>query len=263
MREYEAGIIHTERRGPKYQCIDLECPEIARTAAPGQFVQVRVNEGSDPFLRRTFSLGGCEPERGMVRLFIDVVGRGTSLLSGMRRGKTLNIIGPLGSGFDLSAGKPELRPEHWALVAGGAGAAPLIFLARRLAADTGKRVTFLMGARTKPHHAMLEGMLPEHVTVIPATDDGSLGYHGPVTGLLTELLPSLAPAVIAACGPRPMMAAAAGIARERGVLCRVSLEERMACGIGACLGCAVRLASGRMVRSCVDGPVFDAEELAW
>ena len=259
MREYEAGIILTERRGPSYLRIDLECPEIARTAVPGQFVQVRVTEGSDPFLRRTFSLCGSDPGKGTVSLMIDVVGRGTVLLCGARRGHTLNLLGPLGAGFDLCAG----APGHWVLVAGGIGAAPLIFLAGRLAAEMGKRVTFLMGARTKPHHAMLDGMLPERVPVIPATDDGSLGYHGPIGDLLDTLLQSLAPDVIAACGPRPMMAAAARIAHERGVKCRVSLEERMACGIGACLGCAVRIADGRMARTCLDGPVFDAEELAW
>ena len=272
MREYEAGIILTERRGPSYLRIDIECPEIARTAVPGQFVQVRVTEGSDPFLRRTFSLCGSDPGKGTVSLMIDVVGRGTVLLCGARRGHTLNLLGPLGAGFDLSAG----APGHWMLVAGGIGAAPLIFLAGRLAEARGKRVTFLMGARTKPHHAMLDGMLPERVPVIPATDDGSLGYHGPIGDLLDTLLPSnypacartrgdptFAPDVIAACGPRPMMAAAARIAHERGIPCWVSLEERMACGIGACLGCAVRIADGRMARTCLDGPVFDAEELAW
>ena len=259
MREYEAGILHIERKGPSSLRIDLECPEIALAAVPGQFVQVRVTEGSDPFLRRTFSICGCDPAMGTVRLLIDIVGRGTVLLGCAKRGGVLNLIGPLGSGFDPAPGSPG----HWVLVAGGVGAAPLVFLAKRLAEDSAKQVTFLMGARTEQRHEMLDGMLPDAVRVLRATDDGSLGHHGTAAELLERLMHPRAPDMIAACGPHPMLEAVARIARGRGVSCAVSLEERMACGLGACLGCAVRLADGRMARSCVDGPVFDAEVLAW
>ena len=98
MREYEAGIIHTERRGPSYLILELDCPDIAATAVPGQFVQVRVSHGTDPFLRRTFSISGCDPSSGMIRLAVDVVGRGTELLCTEKRGGSLNLIGPLASG---------------------------------------------------------------------------------------------------------------------------------------------------------------------
>jgi dihydroorotate dehydrogenase electron transfer subunit len=259
MREYEAGIIRSERRGPSCLRIDLECPDIAGSACPGQFVQVRATGGTDPFLRRTFSLCGADRETGILRLMIDVIGPGTDLLLRAGRGNLLNLIGPLGKGFALSPG----IEERWTLVAGGVGAAPLIFLADMLAADPSKQVTFLMGARTKSHHALLDGMLPAGVEVMRATDDGSLGFHGMATELMERERTSAAPDMIASCGPRPMLAEVARIAHFWGAPCRVSLEERMACGMGACLGCAVLRADGRMARVCADGPVFDAEEIAW
>jgi dihydroorotate dehydrogenase electron transfer subunit len=259
MREFEAGIIRTEHRGQSYRRIELDCPDIARIAAPGQFVQVRACGGSDPFLRRTFSLCGSDPERGILSLLIDVVGVGTRIIAETGRGRTLDLIGPLGRGFDLFPG----RKEHWVLVAGGVGAAPLLFLGSRLAGDAAKRVTFLMGARTRAHHTLIDRMLPESVRVLRATDDGSLGFRGYVSDLLDAEFDALAPDVIAACGPNSMMEITARIASARGVRCMVSLEERCACGIGACLGCAVKLADGRMARSCAEGPVFDAEALAW
>lgn len=259
MREYEPNIIRTERRGPSTFFIEMECGGIAEEAAPGQFVQVRVSNGTDPFLRRTFSLCGADPSNGTIRLMVDVIGRGTGILCEMRPGMTLNVIGPLGTGFDPRFGKTG----DCILVAGGVGAAPLIFLASRLAADETRPVTFLMGSRSAAHLAVLDGMLDSTIQVMRATDDGSFGYDGFVTGLLRERLSLLNPGVVYACGPHPMMREAAKISARAGIPCQVSLEERMACGIGACLGCAVPLAEGGMVRSCTEGPVFDAERLAW
>ena len=259
MQKYAADIIQIERRGPATFLVGLDCGELAGAAEPGQFVQVRVSSGSDPFLRRTFSLCGADRASGVIHLLVDVVGPGTRLLCGLKCGGTLDIIGPLGTGFDLRFG----NPGRCILVAGGVGAAPLIFLAERLAKEGFRPVNFLMGARTSKHLEVLEEVLGSGATVTCATDDGSAGYHGFVTGLLEEQLPSLNPGAIYVCGPHAMMRAVAAIASRFGIPCQVSLEERMACGIGACLGCAVSLADGGMARSCKEGPVFDAGRLAW
>ncbi len=196
---------------------------------------------------------------GTIRLAVDVVGRGTELLCAEKRGGTLNLIGPLGKGFGTH-GKVDGRIV---LVAGGIGAAPLLFLAGELSRHASGCIDFLMGARSAGHHDLVEGLVPAGVRMIRATDDGSLGRRGTVSDPLRELIASEKVNHIAACGPAPMLAAVARISRESGISCEVSLEERMACGLGACLGCAVKRSDGRMVRSCVDGPVFDAREVAW
>lgn len=259
MHEYEAGIIRTENRGGNIHIIHLSCEALAREAAPGQFVQVKAGDGTDPFLRRTFSLYGVDRAKGHIKLMIEVVGHGTELLARARHGECLNIIGPLGRGFDLNSD----RYDSCVLIAGGVGAAPLFFLADTMRDSGADSIVFMAGAHTAEIHGAFDGLFGDHVTVMIATDDGSLGYHGLVTGLLREHLVSNRPDMLYACGPSPMMKEVAVIAAENGIGCRVSLEERMACGLGACYGCAVRLRDGRIVRSCAEGPVFDANEVDW
>ncbi|MDP2982384.1 MAG: dihydroorotate dehydrogenase electron transfer subunit [Candidatus Latescibacter sp.] len=259
MREYEAGILRTERRTPGGYIIEVACGEIAQNAVPGQFVQARAGRGTDPFLRRTFSICGSRPEYGIISLMIDVVGLGTALLCSLKRGEMLNLVGPLGNGFDQSLG----GNGSVVLVAGGFGAAPLLFLAESIRQSGKRPAVFLMGGKTVTHLSLIEGLICESVSVLEATDDGSRGYHGLVSFLLEERMGELSPGALYACGPRPMMKAVAKIAKKSGVPCQVSLEERMACGIGVCLGCAVRMADGSMVRSCKEGPVFDADEVSW
>ena len=259
MYEYEAGIIRTECRGEKTCIIHLSCDAIAREAVPGQFVQVRVGDGTDPFLRRTFSIYGVDREHGLIKLMLDIVGRGTEQMAAIQCGEFLNIIGPLGKGFDLEPNKKGTC----VLIAGGVGTAPLFFLSDRLIQSEKKQIIFMIGTRTASAHSAYEGMFDEHVSVMKATDDGSAGYHGTVSDLLEKHIESIHPSVLYTCGPHLMMKAVAVIARKKGIRCQVSLEERMACGLGACYGCAVRLRDGSMVRSCVDGPVFDANEVNW
>jgi dihydroorotate dehydrogenase electron transfer subunit len=258
MREYEAGILRTDHRSPDGYLIEVACGEIAEKAVPGQFVQARTGRGTDPFLRRTFSLCGSRPQEGIVSLLIDVVGMGTSLLCSLKRGEIVNLIGPLGKGFDTNLGGSECA----ILVAGGFGAAPLLFLADSMRRSDKRPVVFIMGGKTASRLSLIEG-LTEGIPVMEATDDGSRGYHGLVSFLLEERIEELSPGALYACGPHPMMKAVANIAKKSGVPCQVSLEERMACGIGACLGCAVRMADGSMVRSCKEGPVFNVDEVSW
>lgn len=255
MRAYEATITRTERRSTSITRIEFLCGEIARNAVPGQFVQVRTTTGTDPFLRRTISIADVDPGGGLVTLLVDAVGPGTDLMCGAPSGGSIDLIGPLGKGFDLTLG----GDGACLLVAGGIGAAPLIFLGRALGAS-GRRVTVLMGGRDAVAIETVRELLAGD-DIRFATDDGSIGHHGFVSGLMDKVLAESLPAAIYACGPQPMMRTVARIAGDTGVPCQVSLEERMACGIGACYGCAVERLDGSILRACFDGPVFNAGEI--
>jgi len=256
MNEYEAGIIRTENRGNNTYLLDCACEPIAREVVPGQFVQIRVGEGTDPFLRRTFSVCGALPAEGIIRLMIEVKALGTGMLCTLKRGETMNIIGPLGKGFDTSPGKAGMC----LLVAGGVGAAPLLFLAKTLVSEN-RQVVFMMGARNAAGIRMLDGLVPGGAEFLTATEDGSIGREGMLDTLLEDYIVTKQWAITYTCGPSAMMRAVSQAARRADIHCQVSFEERMACGLGACYGCAVRLRGGAMARTCVDGPVFDADEV--
>ncbi|MBN2125427.1 MAG: dihydroorotate dehydrogenase electron transfer subunit [Deltaproteobacteria bacterium] len=238
----------------------LKCPEIAGTVRPGQFVMLRVRSGTDPLLRRPFSVSGVEGS--VVRILYRVVGRGTQIMEGTGIGEKLRILGPLGRGF-----RPPGAEERPLLLAGGIGVAPLLFLARTLA--TGD-APFLAGFGSGREVIDLHELGNPASRVSLATDDGTRGHAGPVTDLLEDLLARDALGgrglVLYACGPMPMLERAARIALERGISCQVSMESFMACGLGACQGCALEAAPGEgraYHHACKDGPVFDAESLAW
>ena len=257
MYEYEAGILRTEYRGNNSYLLDISCEPVAREVVPGQFVQVRTGCGTDPFLRRTFSVCDADPEKGEIKLMIEVKARGTSILCSMKRGEIVNVIGSLGKGFDLHFG----GDGPCVLVAGGVGAAPLLFLARELVRKARRQVFFMMGARNSEGLHVIHGLLKKDIIVYTATEDGSSGFYGLVSKMLEENIETISPAAIYTCGPDAMMKEIASIAKDAGIPCQVSLEERMACGIGVCYGCTVQFCDGRMVRTCVDGPVFNADEV--
>ncbi|HUT64503.1 MAG TPA: dihydroorotate dehydrogenase electron transfer subunit [Anaerolineae bacterium] len=257
MQEYTVGILRTECLDNTTYLIELSCEEIAHNVKPGQFIQVKVGSGTDPFLRRTLSVCGADPKRAVIKLLVDVVGHGTALLCEMKRGGLLNIIGILGKGFDIEAG----GNGSCVLVAGGIGAAPLLFLAERFTSIGKRKVTFMIGAETSASLKVFESLITEGVTVMSATDDGSSGFYGKVSELFEKNIEIIRPKALYTCGPHAMMKEIARVAELWSIPCQVSLEERMACGIGVCLGCAVRLRNGRMVRSCVEGPVFYTSEV--
>jgi len=259
MQEYEAGILRTKLLTNNIYLIDLSCDAVACESVPGQFVQVRVGYGTDPFLRRTFSVCGADPERGEIILMIKIKGHGTKILCSIKKGKTINVIGTLGNGFDLHLG----GRGPCVLVAGGMGVAPLVFLANKLKQSIKRTVIFMMGAQNSGELSIIDGLIAEGTEIMTATDDGSSGFHGFVSKLLQENISLINPAAIYACGPFQMMKAVAAIAKNKSISCQVSLEERMACGVGACFGCAVELSNGQMARTCVDGPVFFADEINW
>lgn len=235
----------------------LESYEIASRARPGQFVMVRACSGKDPLLRRPFSISQVSNGKYFQILF-KVIGRGTSLLAHYREGESLSVIGPLGSGYQMHCGATNC------LVGGGMGIAPLLFLAKSLLQKcTVKPPMVVLGARNKEELAPLIDDFKElGLHVHAATDDGTLGTHGLVTDVLKEL-DFDATTEVSVCGPTPMMTAVHFFCKERDLVCQVSMETAMACGIGACLGCIVPLAEGGYAHACSDGPVFDAKELLW
>ncbi len=231
--------------------LTVHAPELAAAALPGQFVMVRAAESLDPLLRRPFSIHSRGAD-GSLGLLFKVVGKGTALLAKVKIGDSLDLLGPLGRGFDLTADQPVC------LIGGGMGIAPLLFLAQEL---RGPKYA-LLGARNQEELAPLAKLFADiGCSVQLATDDGSLGHHGFIPDLLEAVLPEVRQ--VCTCGPGPMMRSVVSISRRAGTPCQVSMETHMACGMGACLGCVMLGADGRQVHVCTDGPVFKAEELAW
>jgi dihydroorotate dehydrogenase electron transfer subunit len=237
----------------------LQAPALASTAVPGQFVMLRVSDNLDPLLARPFGISAVIQKRS-IELYYQVIGRGTGLLTAARPGSTLVLHGPLGNGFPV----PE-KGTVPLLVAGGSGFPPLLFFASRY----GKRAVLFAGSRDKeclPPAAAMKDFRSRVHAVRYATEDGSRGTCGFVTDALAGYLEREAGAgtsVIYACGPRAMLAAVAGLAARHAVPCYVSMEERMACGLGVCMGCSIAIKAGGYKRACKEGPVFDSRDIAW
>lgn len=231
----------------------VNAPKISARCVPGQFVMVRLPWWTDPFLRRPLSIAGADAKQGTLTLIYRVVGHGTELLESARGGDKLDILGPLGQGFDLSG-------ERLLLIGGGMGLAPLLFAAGRCCP---KPVEVLAGGRTGDE-LFWTGLFGEvcdkvHIT----TDDGSLGICGTCVDAMPEILRTGAYDGVLTCGPRPMMKRVAEVAGAAGIRTQVSLEEHMACGMGVCLSCTCGASDGGTRQICKDGPVFPAEEVDW
>jgi len=233
----------------------LSCPPVARGASPGRFLMIHCAEGYDPLLPRPISFHRFRDSAGerQFAILYDVRGRGTAWLSERQAGDRLTVFGPLGRGYALSP-----RAQHLLLVAGGLGVAAVVALADE-AVGRGKALTLLQGARTASKLYPPE-LLPKDVEVLSATDDGSAGHHGPVTGLLADHLPWADE--VFACGPSAMFRAMSQVLAEARTRKPVQalMEERMGCGTGICYGCAVFTRRGvRLV--CKDGPRFELREV--
>lgn len=253
-----AEIIRTEKLAEDIFRVSVKAPDIAAESRPGQFVMARVGNGMDPLLRRPFSVHQVS-EGGIVQILYKVVGKGTQELARMQTGELIDVLGPLGRGFRLNTER-----QHF-LVGGGIGIAPLLFLARQiLEKNESPAITVLLGARKREEIAPLVADFKRMgLAVQLATEDGSLGKQGLVTDLLSPLHKETM-AMVYTCGPYPMLRAVASMCRDRGWNCQVSLETIMACGLAACLGCAVPRADMMgYVHVCKDGPVFNADEVAW
>lgn len=244
---HDFTIIERRQLGEHYFSLVLKHGGVMQPVVPGQFVEVRVDGVSEVMLRRPISVHDVDPQAGTMTLLIQIVGHGTRRLAELKEGDKLNLVYPLGHGFstELPSG------THALLVGGGAGIAPLLHLAKVLKAN-GVQCTILLGGRTVSLIPVRDEFLPYGELCI-ATDDGSLGHKG----LVVEHPAFAAPYdIIYTCGPTPMMKAVARSAAERGIRCEVSLENMMACGVGACLCCVTDTDQGHRC-VCKDGPVFD------
>jgi len=269
MKKVIAKITDNREVFPGFYRMSVRSAYLGRNTGPGQFFEVKCPGGSGAFLRRP--LGAHRIHRDGVEMLYEVVGKGTAGLSGMKAGQELNIIGPLGNGFDL----PKVGKPHTAiLVAGGIGVAPLFALAESLAHSVERiayrkkqKIQVFIGAKTKSHILCEKEFKKLKCDVSVATEDGLKGYKGLITDAVKNYLNAIRyplSAKIYACGPAGMLKAVAAIAAKHGIPCQVLMEEYMACGVGVCLGCPVKMKkTGEYKMVCKDGPVFDAKEIAW
>lgn len=254
--EEQARILSNRQVAGTLFIIELESPHIARELCPGQFVHMQVPGMPEKILRRPFSVYKTNPARGCLTILYQVVGAGTDVLSGAASGASCSLIGPIGNTWAPPAGAQAL------LVGGGVGAAPLFMLATQLA-QIATSLHVVLGAQTKEALVCYEDYrsLPSAELSV-ATDDGSFGHAGFCTQPAYEIMQTGAIDYVAVCGPEPLMKIVSSHAQDAGIFCEVSLERRMACGVGACLSCVVDTTAGKK-RCCVDGPIFDARKVVW
>lgn len=240
----------------------IESKEIAKMAKAGQFVNVRVAyEGNDPLLRRPISLCDVNAEMGLITLVYAVIGRGTKLMSEMTVGRTVETIGPVGNGFPINGDSIDLRGKSVAVVGGGIGTAPLLQLTKELK-SLGVDPAAYLGFRGNSYKVEEFQFFCDTVTV--ATENGCEGFTGFVTEPFADKVKDFD--VVYSCGPEIMMRRVAEICRKAGVKLYVSMEERMGCGIGACLVCVCKTKADNEngwhhSKVCTDGPIFLAEEV--
>lgn len=274
-----AEIISNREIGPDLYWIDLLAPDITAHASPGHFVHLIVSDTSQdsyrqtwlrhtPLLRRPFSIAERDPDQGIFGLIYRVVGGGTEILAARRPGEKVDVLGPLGQTFaPIHAGHPVV------MVAGGVGVAPFLSLVQetiRAGQATPEDMTVLFGGATAGLLSGEEKFREKGVETLLATDDGSRGHHGFVTGLLEDLIEQEPHrcTYLYACGPTPMMRIAQRMAIDAGIPGQVSLEGIMPCGVGVCMACVVPCtrpddpeAGMRYERVCYAGPVFDLREV--
>lgn len=256
--QQKATVKHLESLGADNYLLTLNCEQIGANAKPGQFVMLGVGVGSDPLLRRPFSINRIDDK--LVRILFKVVGRGTEMLAGLGPGASVPILGPLGNGFDINLDRPAC------LVGGGMGIAPMLFLAEYLKDKKGdcKQDMIILGGRDRSELEPLVGDFQNlGFNLFTATDDGSFGIKGLVTNVLDMVLPP-AETWLYCCGPEPMLHAVHRFGSKQDYeSCQVSIEAEMACGMGACLGCSVPADKGGYLHVCTDGPVFESGKLVW
>ena len=261
MKKYclDLTVKSVEHINEKYVLLKLTDENPLPEMIPGQFVEIQVDGSKTTFLRRPISINDVDREDNTLHLLIACIGDGTRQLGTLAVGAKVNIVLPLGNGFSMPA-SPE---KKHLLVGGGVGVAPLLFLGKRLK-EQGIRPTFLLGARTKDLLLRLDAFRNVG-EVLVTTEDGSMGKKGFVTQhpILQSSILNPQFSILYVCGPMPMMKAVARLARERGIPCEVSLENRMACGVGACLCCVEEMADGHNRCVCTEGPVFDTKQLNW
>ena len=247
-------VVENTHVNDKYVLIKLTHSQPLPEMLPGQFVEIRVDGTGQTFLRRPISINFVDRQRNELWLLVAVVGDGTRHIAQVRQGDVLNCVLPLGNGFTMPTG----AEQRVLLVGGGVGVAPLLYMGAEMQ-RMGCEPTFLLGARSAKDLLLIDEF-SKYGRVLVTTEDGTQGESGFVTNHSVwgkELFDR-----IASCGPKPMMVAVAKVAREKGISCEVSLENMMACGVGACLCCVEKTTEGNL---CVgkEGPVFEINRLLW
>lgn len=256
MKKYidDFTVIKNQTLNDNTVILTLKHPGQLPEVAPGQFVEVKVENAPNTFLRRPISIHDVNTKDNTMKLLVMTIGEGTVTMGKLQKGDTLNMVYPLGNGFSLTDQKNVL------LVGGGCGTAPLLYMGRVLK-EKGITPHFLLGARTQDGLLALDEF--EKVGVVhTTTEDGSKGTKGFVVH--HPIMATDAPEIdmIYTCGPEVMMKAVAKYAKTHGIKCEVSLENTMACGVGACLCCVVDTVKGHIC-TCTEGPIFDVEVLKW
>jgi len=256
MKQFDAEILENRELAEDYFEMVLSWPEDVRVPFPGQIVSFNVDRAITPFLRRPFALASFQREKRIASVIYHVRGPATEKMAQMRPGEVIDTLGP--RGFYFQVGR-ERRPL---LVGGGVGTGPMAFAANWLASK-GYEPRLILGYRHKALFPKLE--LAPLVQLTVCTDDGTLGFHGTTVDFLRSLPETdRDDAFVWACGPNVMLKAVHQWAQPLGIPCKVSLEEVMACGVGACVGCTVATTDERkVVRVCTEGPVFSSEVIAW
>ncbi|MDD5449350.1 MAG: dihydroorotate dehydrogenase electron transfer subunit [Candidatus Omnitrophica bacterium] len=291
MNQLKIKISENIRVSGNYFRLKFRSEQLSKTARPGQFIELKVTDGLEPLLRKPLGIHRIISPN-MVEVLYEVIGKGTEALSKRSPGEVLDVIGPLGNGFDL--GSRVEGPGSRVLVAGGIGAAPLVFLAQKLRPLSAKppegtidhrpstlgRPLVLIGAKTKDALLCEKEFKDLGCNVSIVTEDGSKGHKGFVTDLLKKVLNTQYSILntIYTCGPKSMLKAVAHISTKYRTPCQLLLEEYMACGVGVCLGCPIKVKTqypclaGRQAilntqyqykMVCKDGPVFRADEVIW
>lgn len=263
----KAKIVSNKLISEDWIKLELEAPEIAAAAEPGQFIQARSWDGSSPLLRRPFSIAGAKD--GNIELIIKIVGDGTRYMASGKVGEIVEILGPLGNSFSKVADN-----ENFFAVAGGVGIAPFRFMISRIPPE---KIQLFFGSRDGSELPVLDDSVfnEQRIIITTESDPPVNNRHATQKGFVTQALekklksalPSSVPQKILACGPLGMMAAAAKLAADNSIPCEVSMETYMGCGFGACMGCAVPVnknESGKtFLHACTDGPVFDSKMIDW
>jgi len=245
-------VVSNKKLSPRFQHLCIDAKPILNKIQPGQFVHLRVSDGLEPFFRRPFSI---YRSKKYLEVFYEVVGPGTQILSSKVKGDSIDVLGPLGNAFSL----PPKETKQVVMVAGGIGAAPFLALSDILKKQKIELI-LLYGGRTKGHTYSMKEFKENGCKVYVSTDDGSVGVKGRISKLFSKINTNSETTFIYTCGPTPMMAAVQQFTQKHYLQGEAACEEVMACGLGACLGCAIHTTSGYKT-VCYDGPVFDLKEV--
>lgn len=246
----DVKVIQNIQIADNYYLMKVEGDKIPQHSKPGQFFMLQCKDNSK-VLRRPISLHNVEGNT--LEFYYEALGKGTKEFTQLSTGETINIQGPLGNGYDT-----DLKGKNIVVIGGGMGMAPIKYLIKDL--KDNNDITFIGGGRNAGAVKIIEKFDFKNIELKVATDDGSVGAKGNTVDILKEVLKGKDIDIIYTCGPHPMMEAVAKVAQENNIRCQISLEERMACGIKACVGCSILTKKG-MKKVCYDGPVFESTDI--